>query len=551
MKRKILVVFLVLVILSSIFIGCSNANDTMNEDTQTATQKQDTSASDSTSASAPSEASFYPIVKDKITLKAMGASYTGHAPWGDLAIFKKLEEVSNIKLEFNTFDGAVYREKLTLALTSGDLPDFFINGNLTSDIVELYGPQGVLIPLQDLVEEHAPVTKEFLETEIDAKKDCTSLDGNIYTLPNVTRTVTSAGMKIYINDVWRKQFNMEIPKTVDDLYDYLKAVKENDPNGNSKADEIPISYFKDLTVFDNCILPAYGTIMNSEYIGVKGDKAIFAPFEEGYKEYLQYLNRLYSEKLLDNDIFSQTNDQFTAKGKNELFGVLTQAYSILVPADKYNNYEIIQPMTSSLNSKQICPSYQSVNPTCFAITSTNKYPVETIKLIDVFYRDPRDSYEGLSGSSIWLGLLDTHWRYTNPEQTKYEFTLDLSDGLTLVEHLHKKVCLGWGLGNMIMMAVPDNDPWNEKVANENTTGYYPFMQPIFPSNARYLPDESERLSILSTDISTYANQMAAKFVVGEESFDNWDNYLNELKKIGADEFLEIKQAAFDRYNGKK
>ena len=41
--------------------------------------------------------------------------------------------------------------------------------------------------------------------------------------------------------------------------------------------------------------------------------------------------------------------------------------------------------------------------------------------------------------------------------------------------------------------------------------------------------------------------MAIKFITGEESLDNWDNYINTLNDMGMEKMLEIRQAAYDRY----
>ena len=50
--------------------------------------------------------------------------------------------------------------------------------------------------------------------------------------------------RMYIYMPWVEALNDgHIPETTDELYEYLKKVKNEDPNGNGLADEVPMSGF--------------------------------------------------------------------------------------------------------------------------------------------------------------------------------------------------------------------------------------------------------------------------------------------------------------------
>ena len=66
----------------------------------------------------------------------------------------------------------------------------------------------------------------------------------------------------------------------------------------------------------------------------------------------------------------------------------------------------------------------------------------------------------------------------------------------------------------------------------------------------YATEDSERLSVLTTDISTYLTDMTAKFITGEARFDQWEDYKSKVEKMGLDEYREIVQRALDNYNAK-
>ena len=52
-------------------------------------------------------------------------------------------------------------------------------------------------------------------------------------------------------------------------------------------------------------------------------------------------------------------------------------------------------------------------------------------------------------------------------------------------------------------------------------------------------------------INTRVEEMAVKFLVGDESLDNFDAYVEEINGMGLQECLDIEQAALDRYMVKK
>lgn len=60
-------------------------------------------------------------------------------------------------------------------------------------------------------------------------------------------------------------------------------------------------------------------------------------------------------------------------------------------------------------------------------------------------------------------------------------------------------------------------------------------------------DEADRLLFLQADMKTYTKEMIQKFIMGTESLDKYDAFLNQLDAMGLDEVLEIKQAQYDRY----
>ena len=63
-------------------------------------------------------------------------------------------------------------------------------------------------------------------------------------------------------------------------------------------------------------------------------------------------------------------------------------------------------------------------------------------------------------------------------------------------------------------------------------------------------DESTRYSNIMSDINTYVNEMVLKFIMGEEPMENWDAYVEKIKKMDIDKAIAIQEEALKRYNSR-
>lgn len=72
------------------------------------------------------------------------------------------------------------------------------------------------------------------------------------------------------------------------------------------------------------------------------------------------------------------------------------------------------------------------------------------------------------------------------------------------------------------------------------------MSEVWPA-FNFTPEEQDELTTLQTDIHTYVDEMRDKFASGAAEFDQWDNYVQQLEKMNLKRYLEIYQAAYERY----
>ena len=73
-------------------------------------------------------------------------------------------------------------EAMNLLLASGKIPDI-VGTSKIKDVVNQYGPQGAFMPLNDLIDEHAPHLKAYFDERPNVRSALTAADGNMYYIP--------------------------------------------------------------------------------------------------------------------------------------------------------------------------------------------------------------------------------------------------------------------------------------------------------------------------------------------------------------------------------
>ncbi|MCJ7841533.1 extracellular solute-binding protein [Lederbergia sp. NSJ-179] len=485
--------------------------------------------------------SGYPIVKEPITLTMMGQSSPVQPDWKDMGFFKEMEKMTNIQFNFKTSPSDDYKQKKQLAFNSLELPDVLYGAELTSEEELNFGSQGLLIPLEDLIDKYAPNFKKVMEEHPDIKPSITAPDGHIYALPGLDTTTQSKTPIMWMNKPWMDKIGAKTPETVDDLYQLLKDFKEKDPD--NVGDVIPLTANSpaDLRVG---ILPDFG-IIQTDGIFQKGGKVDYAYTQEGFKEYLTFMNKLYNEKLLDNEMFSHTWEQFVAKGPK--VGIYSTWPIVMLgfedPSEALK-YPPLPPLTSAVNDQKLTIEMPEVRRGRAAITSENKYPEATMRWLDYAY-----SEEGSILSRLGIEGESYEW---NEDKTKWK--LLSKDGLSTTETNSQYAP---GVGTNVPMVLseeifgkednPTIHEINKNLANE----LLPYAELPFPL-VYFTDDEQDRINALKPDIDTYFEQMEAKFITGAESIETgWDNYLETLEGLGIDEYIKIHQDAYDRWADEK
>lgn len=561
---------LCLVMVGSILLtACSNNSGNSGNNTNTPNASENNAEVSEGSDSNMTEVGTFPIVKEPITLKVLVVSTPVVSDWETNEFTKWYEEKTNIKINFEvTPEGSDQRDIFNLTMASGDLPDVILSFDVTPTQQMLYGEQGSFVPLNDLIEKYGPNTKKMFEEFPGVEDAITAPGGNIYALPQISSCYQcSMFQKAWIYQPWLDELGLEMPQTTEEFYQVLKAFKEQDPNGNGIADEIPLAstaYKKGWgPFFDRFLMDAF--VNNAQYNGINrlslDNGTIVADYvQPEWKQGLEYVNKLYSEGLIAPESFTMDGNQIKELGYqdgNVTIGVLRSAGvsgAFQLFDESTNgagwNYVAVPPLEgpNGFRSTPWNPYPFVVSPGTFIITSANEYPVETMRWADGFYTEevtlkwsgiPSDSYKlwdrkdpnvlGMDGKPALYESLETHNTVTNVHWGQRGISLRDDD---------------FWLGMRVTEATKDQLVLYEETRDK----YEPYKQdmetivpPLFFTEA-----QASELADITTTIDDYVIEAFSKFVTSEMDINSdWESYLNTLNEMGLERLLEIYQEAYD------
>ncbi|MCP3738604.1 extracellular solute-binding protein [Rossellomorea sp. BNER] len=484
----------------------------------------------------------FPIVDEKLKMSMMGPD-VGQANWKDMAFFKEMEKMTNVQFEFTTPPLSDFETKLNLAFASGEIPDVLFGSSLTAEQEVKYGKQGVLIPLEDLIKKYAPNIQKMFEENPDVKKSITTVDGHIYSLPMVDKNAVWYMGPLWYNGKWLDALGVkELPKTTDELYTLLKRFKTEDPNGNGKADEIPFTS----VALDDARLWLLGAFGHTEWgIEEVNGKVRYTPIEDGYQEYLKFMNKLYDEKLLDPEVFSQSNEQKKAKGQSNRVGLFQDWYSYFTTGDKEEEAlddPMFHPLSSSVTDEPIAPLSPGIYRGQFSITNKNANPAAAIRWVDYLY-----SQEG--NELLNIGKAGDVWDWENKDKGTRKLLESPIEGKT-IEDYRGTTTPDFGINVPALRSPIEGFPvpeFKKFIDSETDNKIKPYAKIPYP--LVYLTsEEQEEVSRINADLDTYVEQMEAKFITGVEPMSNWEKYVKTIEDMGVDKLIEIYQDAYDRWN---
>lgn len=480
-------------------------------------------------------------------------------------LVQQMNEAMGVTIEWNCVSGDTLTEKKNLILNAGsDLPDALMAASLTDSELLTYGGNGLLIPLEDYInEETMPNLMKIVEKRPEMLATCTMPDGHIYGLPGIsemgfeytdgnTYYIGAIPQFTAINTDWLEAVGMEMPTTVDELHDVLVAFRDQDVNGNGDpTDEIPLSFIFPEKNGSWCaglgtLLAPFGcTDYQADHRAIEDGKVYYQAASEEYKNAIAYYHDWFEEGLIDIEIFSQDSSQYIAKGNGEdpRLGVFVWwEIPEVVGEERAESYEYLPILegpdgTYGVNLNEM----GTTSHNSFSVTNACENPELLLKWVDQMY-DPINSMQAI------YGPIGVYWDEEPDENGCYSMR-ELKEGETAGELKSKSELLGpteqltedygtyYYLEDRAQERLNDLETfWFNYV---DSTEYYP--------SVTYTADEIEVINDKLSDIKALTEEKVAHWLRDGGIEEEWDQYLQDLDNMGLQEVVGAWQAAYDRY----
>jgi putative aldouronate transport system substrate-binding protein len=474
----------------------------------------------------------------------------------------------NFVWETTTMDGNAAKEKRQISLASGDYPDLYmlipwVDQFSQTDLLR-YGQQGVIIPLNDLIEEHAPNVKAALETYPYFAAMATAPDGNIYGIPQLIECYhCSFPNKMWVNTKWRNALGIDVPTTTEEFKAMLEAFKNDDPNGNGLADEVPLS--GSIEEYGVRVIPFLmnGFIYNDDrtYLILENGKVDTAANKNEWREGLAYIKGLVEAGLIDPGAFTQNAEAFKKIGDNadaQLLGAgagMHPAIFVTTGTDSpYGaDYDAIPPLTGPYTGYATY-NYPSAPGATFLLTNKASQAVQVaaIKLVDYMF-----TQEGQLRSHF--GVEGVDWRRPQEGDVANESSVDPIFATIPQPAGADPRNSSWGAIAQYFQPKAFRDGWVQATDIYASNGYerrlqeatnlYNGNQPEnpFPHWALWTdPERADEMAMTRQNITDYINQNALAFVTGAKNLDTeWDSYVAGLDQLNLAGYLQMMQDSYD------
>lgn len=472
----------------------------------------------------------------------------------------KIAKEANVKITWQQITADWDQKKGTL-LASGDIPDLIFGAGAVNDS-DFSQFNGLFQDMTDLIKKDAPHVQKMFSEKPETKTLATTLEGKIYGLPKYQRFWPTTVTRQFINKKWLDKLGLKEPTNWDELYDVLLAFKTKDPNGNGKADEIPLDWAPGLGYFNAMyLIGGEGLTLTN---GVNGGtfvengtvKNLYT--DDRYKQLVKFLNKCFAAGLINPEVFTQdyTKFQSVARGNGDVANVgFTFGWEL---TDRVGNtlapqYQPIAPLkvNSSYTGKvtwEYCYDNLNYGTNMVAMSAKCKNKDAAMKFVDLFY-DPVNSMQVLFGS-IGPNIKDNGdggYAILPPTDSKmdpgtWKWTSSMADDGPMYIADSLKLTLGTDMQDIAKQSAPLDTALKAVDPKKDVwPGVY----------IKFTKDDNNKLATLWTNVNNLTSAKWANWIQKGGIDKEWDQYVSDLTKAGLPDIIKTQQKYYDDYMKKK
>lgn len=469
----------------------------------------------------------------------------------EMPSYIRAAEITGVDLQFHSVSQTALTEQFNLMCASGSLPDL-VGGSVsyTSGSAAAIEDE-VFVDLTDLVHNFMGDYWDILASQQSYLDS--AIDENGYMAYFMGFTDASwSDMGPQLRKDWLDEFGMDLPQTYDEYHEYLTAAKTT--YGTTDT----IMFTGSTQQQGSGWIGGYGTTGvasdSSSNMMLDPDGNVTSGYViETWKDYLQMMNQWYSEGLLNPDFISMVDDPMASNADSLVLGGQTALWyaradimGTYISKATDPNFDAIggyEPQLTAGEKFHFGGNGEGSASNGVAMSTNCENQELAAKWMNFWYTE-----EGQMLSS-W-GIEGVSFEYGEDGKPAYNDAV-----LNNPDFFMTNFAIAYYTASQTPSMKDSTKDWanyrQESIDaillwTESSDDAY-----VLPTNLSLTVDESERFTVIMTDINTYAEENVMKFVTGELGFDNWDNFVGTIESMGIDEAIEIYQAAYDRYMASK
>ncbi len=462
--------------------------------------------------------------------------------FGETPLAQALEEQTGVKIKYIHPQTGQASEQFNILLAGDELPDIVgyawnnFAGGPDKAIEDEY-----IYKLNDIFDKYAPNLRKYFDENPDLDKALKTDTGSYYTFPFVRGDeIMTVGNGLIIRQDWLDDLGLEVPETIDEWTNVLKEFKEK------KNADAPLTSAG--TGIRTPFMAAYD-MTNSFYLD--NGEVKFGPAQPAYKDFLITFKDWYSKGYLDNNITSNDgiiNDANMLSGKSGAsmgwvgsgLGKWTQA-AASTGVEPYKLAATPFPVLEKGQKPEFGIKDSRLMPQSGVAISTNCVNVElAARFLDFGYSEEGHTLYnfGIEGESFdWVGDYPT---YT-------DLIMKNPNGLTISQALSAYTRASYSgifvQDRRYLEQYYELDEQKEALLTYNNTNMAEHVMPPITLTV----EEGEESTNILNNVTTYVDEMFIKFIKGEESIENFDKYIEQLKSFGIERAVSIRQDALARF----
>ena len=453
--------------------------------------------------------------------------------WAKNKFFARMQALTGIAVEpTGVAEKKEYDLLLDQMMQGSVQTDVLFKANLSRSQERELLDSGAIIDLAPMIDAHMPNLSALLDAHPEWRDVIALEDGRIASLPMINEKERQAAL--WINKTWLEKLGIAMPTTLSELEAALLAIRDGDPNGNGKRDEVGADL---LGVYEmRWLLPYFG-IVADDYHLARNDagEIVFAPELPQYRMFIQLLRDWQGKGVLAPDAFTGVHATAMLAASNEEQPVTSGLLLSVTPYTRIDAKAVTDYVPLLLAGPDGTTRWRdllgAVWTGCFAVTSRCENPAQALQWVDALYSEAGAmlGYAGVQDEDFTVNE-QGYWMFDaqgNQDIAKLRSEVLMYTGVTMpglypADFIHR---VDSALDRHVFAA-------NEKVraVSERVTQPYCLNE-----------QDQARADALATEIGKLVDEGIARFATGELELtdENYAAWLSQLQAAGSGELTAL------------